>query len=882
MTRQASETERPNVVCTLLRLCLFSLVGAAAGWGLALFFVGVQQREETAAWLQQADDFVPREIENLRKSNQSLALLIQQADGRFGERELALYAPKLLADLAPDTALTLAPGGVLQAFHPRPSTPDWRGANLLEHPQYRRSSALALRHRDSVLQGPVRLLKGGVGLIVRTPVFIGSQQQFWGFVHALGPWSSWLSNLEKQALNHEPPIRFGLEIRDSEGSTYRSAHHQRIQLTGLAGRAVQVPGGSITLAAMPAGLSSTQSVLMVLAPLSGASLGAGLALGLCQRERRRQLARMALELKSAQAMERYQALFEESLDAVLMINREPRFIDANPRVAAMYGVESKEAFLRRDLLEYAPECQPDGRSSAEVATEHINEAFTTGSVEFEYQLKRLNTGELWLGQASLRRIELNNEPVLIARVRDITERRRYEQRIEDLAYRDGLTGLPNRAATQEWLDQQLQQSQEKYWLLINLDIDDFRSLNEVFDQDLGDRVLCWVADALAQALPLTAWLARLDSDEFLVVLPIGGPGDAAAAQAHRWAATLQQRASQAAGQQGSSVPRISLSAGCAIASGGITSGALAAMQRANTALRQAKENGRGGVELHSAAITALIQERMALEQELERALAPEHSDRAFRLLYQPQVNRSGRVVRAEALLRFRGANGDDIPPDAFIPLAERSGQIHRLGQWVMQTAVHQQALWRDQGFTLLPLSVNISARQLDDLPGIPSLLDQLKEHLDRYQLEPKLFVLELTETALLKDDQHIRRQLHQLVKAGFRISLDDFGTGYSSLAVLRDYPVSQVKIDKGFTSHVGLDPRSCSIVEALVSITRARRMDLVAEGVETAEQREALIQLGLRLFQGYLFAPGLEADTFAQLLQDPDQLAGRDGQLIAA
>ena len=153
MTRQASDSKRPTIVCTLLRLFLFCLVGASAGWGLGLFVVGIQQREETTAWLQQADDFIPREIENLRKSNQSLALLIQQADGRFGERELALYGPRLLADLAPDTALTLAPGGVLQAFHPRPNTPDWRGANLFKHPQYRRSSALALQHRESVLQG---------------------------------------------------------------------------------------------------------------------------------------------------------------------------------------------------------------------------------------------------------------------------------------------------------------------------------------------------------------------------------------------------------------------------------------------------------------------------------------------------------------------------------------------------------------------------------------------------------------------------------------------------------------------------------------------------------------------------------------------------------
>ena len=873
MSDRANAIKQAGVVCELLRLGLFAVVGASAGWTLATTYVDQQERHETVAWLQQADDLIPREIDNLQRSSESLALLVQQANGRFGPQELALYGPQILKDQTPNSALNLAPQGVIQGFYPTPSSTKWRGVNILRHPLYQQSSAHALRHRQSVLQGPVPLLRGGIGLIVRTPVFLGPSQQFWGFVNALGPWSSWLSQLKTQALSHQPPMRFGLQVRDSQGSIYRSPGFQQVQASGVSGIAQTVPGGSVTLVAMPTGWTASQTALMLLAPLTGASIGAGIALSMCQHQRRRQVAQLEMELSKAKALDRYQALFEESVDAVSVINRDLRFIEANARVVVMYGAESVEAFLTLQPLDFSPEHQLDGRLSAEVALERINEAFETGSVEFEYLHKRLDTGEPWLGQVSLRRIELNDQPVLMARVRDITERRRYEQRIEDLAYRDGLTGLPNRIASQEWLDRQLQQSSEQRWLLINLDIDDFRSLNEAFGQEIGDRLLCWVADALTTALPPAAWLARLDSDEFLVVLPLDGSSDGALKDAQRWVSRLQQQASDAAGEQRPNVPRVSLSAGCAIAEPGTASGALALMQQANTGLQQAKDVGRGAMELYSAAVSAVIQERLAIEQELELALAPEQQDHAFRLLYQPQVNRSGRAVRAEALLRFTGSQGQLIPPDVFIPLAERSGQIHRIGRWVMETAIHQQAIWRDEGCALMPLSINISARQLDDLPGHPPLLEQVQELLSRFQVEPQHIFLELTETALLLDSPRIRQQLRELVASGIKISLDDFGAGYSSLAVLRDYPVSQVKIDKGFTRHVGLDPRSCAIVEALVAITRARRMDLVAEGVETSEQREALIHLGLRLFQGYLYAPALTPVAFAEVLQDPDRLS---------
>jgi len=837
-------------------------------------YVDLQQESDTARWLDQVDHLLPNEVEKLSRANQSISLLIQQVNGRFGADDLRRWAPQLLNAMAPGTAISIAPQGRLLVIVPTPPSPGWRGVNLLTHPWYRTSSQRALRDQTPVLQGPAPLLKGGVGLIVRTPVFVGPKRQFWGFINGLGPWSTWLRDLEDQARHHRLPMEVAVEVRDGENKTFRTANYGRLATQGLVGKAIPVPGGSITLAAVPAGFAPSQKAFLALAPLSGAALGTGGALGLGQRRRQRQLRDMEQELSRLQVMARYRALFEQSLDGVLLINSKMQCIEANPAVVEMFGVESTEAFLTLTPAACSPEFQPDGRPSPEVAAARVQEAFESGAVGFEYLFRRPDNGQTWLGLVSLRRIELEHEPLLMARVRDITTSRRYEQRIEELAYRDSLTGLPNRVAIQEWLDQQLQQRPDQRWLVINLDLDDFRSLNTAFGQDQGDQLLRSAAKCLLQTLPASAQLARLDSDEFLVVLPLpSGHAVDVRAETERWCSTLQQRVADAAGDLPSPLPRVSASAGCtSSAPHSPDASALALIQQANTALQQAKQDGRGAMTLYSPALTAVIQERLALEQELEQALAAGQADRAFRLVYQPQVNRAGRVVRAEALLRFRGHDGAAISPDRFIPLAERSGQIHRLGAWVLESACRQLALWRDAGLTLVPLSVNVSARQFDDIAGIPPLLSQLQALIERYGLEPRSLYLELTETALLRDDQRIRLQLRELVATGFKISLDDFGSGYSSLKVLRDYPVTQVKIDKSFVEHVGLDPRSCAIVQALVAITRARRMDLVAEGVETKEQLETLLHLGLHFFQGYLYAPGLPADDFAELLHRPDQL----------
>lgn len=852
-----------------------ALAGAAAGWWLGTIYVAGQREADTGRWLDQVDHRLPGEIEQLARSNQALALLIEQAEGRFGPTALNRWAPPLLQGLAPATALSIAPQGRLVAIVPAPPTTQWRGVNLLTHPLYRTSSLRSVRDRTSVLQGPVPLLKGGMGLIVRTPVFVGPQQRFWGFVHGLGPWSTWLTSLEREAQQSRLPMAIGVEVRDGENKIFRTPNYTRIAATGLVGKPMSVPGGLITLAATPVGFAPSQKALLLLSPLTGAVLGAGLGVAVGQRQRKRQLQQLEQELIRLQAMARYRALFEASLDGVVVMNRDGQPIEANPAVMAMYGVTSMEAFLQLNPVEVAPELQADGRPSAEVAAEQIQTAFDTGSADFEYLHRRLDTGEQWLGLVSLRRIELEHGPVVMARVRDITASRRYEQRIEDLAYRDVLTGLANRVATQEWLEEQLQQQPDQRWLLINLDLDDFRSLNLAFGQEQGDQLLRHVAKRLQLALPEAAWLARLDSDEFLVIIPLPDHDAADAGDpAEDWCLALQQRAADAAGDLASPLPRVSISAGCTISEAhGQGASALELMQQANTALRQAKRTERAGFARFTPALSLAIQERLALEQQLEQALAEGQADQAFQLVYQPQVNRAGRVVRGEALLRFRHHTGAAVGPDRFIPLAERTGQIHRLGGWVLNAAFQQQALWRDRGLPLVPLSVNVSARQFDDIAGIPPLLEQLQGLRQRYGLEPRYIVLELTETALLHDDQRLRQQLQQLVAAGFKLALDDFGSGYSSLKVLRDYPVAQVKIDKSFVDPIGLDHRSCAIVQALVAITRARRMDLVAEGVETKEQRETLALLGLNFFQGYLFAPGLPADEFADLLLNPDALA---------
>jgi diguanylate cyclase (GGDEF)-like protein len=455
--------------------------------------------------------------------------------------------------------------------------------------------------------------------------------------------------------------------------------------------------------------------------------------------------------------------------------------------------------------------------------------------------------------------------------------------VMELLLKDSLTQLPNRLATEQRLQLILDRNPQASLAVINLDVDRFQSINDRFGQVSGDAVLQHVANTLQRQLPSSAWLARLEADEFLLMLhpdPTGAASGSTTATDHakaqRAAHSETDLASQAEAAvlhwqemlmhtfaKRSELPlRLTVSAGAAVYSGGVTY-AKQLLQQANTALMEAKRRGPASYCLYSSGISEAIEQRLLMEKNLD--LAIERKD--FELLYQPQMDRNGRLIAAEALLRWSLPDGRVMDPDFFIPIAEQTGQIRAVSQWVLETACAQLSHWQQRGLQPPKLALNLSAVQLEPTAEEPALVNVLLEACRRHGITPDQLDLEITETAVLHDRELALQQLNAVVSAGFGLAIDDFGTGYSCLQTLRSFPVHFVKIDKSFVQQLPNSFKDQQLVEAVLVIARQLQLQTVAEGVETEAQWQLLQELGCDNFQGYLFAKPLTSNAMAELMK---------------
>ena len=555
---------------------------------------------------------------------------------------------------------------------------------------------------------------------------------------------------------------------------------------------------------------------------------------------------------------KFRQLFEASLDAILLLNPSGRFIEANPAALKLYGATSRESLLQSHPANFSPEFQDNGEPSAELIPANLAQAMEQGSHRFEWLHRRLDNGEPFLGLVTLTRISLSGQPALMAVVRDISEARRYEKRLRDLAYRDELTGLPNRAASLEQLKQRLNQPGPIGALVVlNLDFDRFQAVNDSFGLAVGNQVLVTAATLLRQWLQPDDWLARLESDEFVIIrsLPSADP-----AIALRFGRELQQALAAGLAAQDDLPIQPSASIGLALCPSHGRE-ALALLQAANTALMECKRQGhKAGVGLYSQALSMAIQQRLELEVLLEKAIERQQ----LRLEYQPQVDRQGQLIGAEALLRWTLADGTSISPELFIPLAEQTGLIHAIGAWVIEAGCGQLARWQAQGLKLPRLALNLSPVQFENRET--DLDAWLMAVLSRHGVSPVQLELEVTETALLRYPKQASGLLYQLGAAGFRIAIDDFGTGYSSLVNLHTLPVHKLKIDKSFVQRITDSKTDRAIIDSTLVIARRLGLESMAEGVETAAQWQILQELGCDSFQGYLFARPMPPDELVSWL----------------
>ena len=434
-------------------------------------------------------------------------------------------------------------------------------------------------------------------------------------------------------------------------------------------------------------------------------------------------------------------------------------------------------------------------------------------------------------------------------MRDITERKASENEIRQLAYYDALTGLPNRRLFLDRLGHALATTERSggFGALMLLDLDHFKKLNDTQGHDVGDRLLVEVARRLAGAVRESDTVARLGGDEFAIM--IGGldaDEPTAASQAERVADKIHAALNRPyVLSETERDHRSSPSIGMTLFRGAAVSLDVL-MKQADVALYQAKDAGRDAVRFFNPAMQAAIEARIASENALRQALA--HGQ--FRLHYQPQVDERGRPIGVEALIRWIDPVRGMVPPGEFITLAEETGLIVEIGQWVLDTACAQLGRWRgDPRMGALQISVNVSARQFHQ----PDFVERVQRSLAAGGADPTRLKLELTESLVVERIDEVIARMAQLHRLGVHFSLDDFGTGYSSLTYLKRLPLDEVKIDRSFVRDLVDDSNDAAIVQAILAMSASLGLRVVAEGVETPAQREFLLRHGCRVYQGYLF-----------------------------
>jgi diguanylate cyclase (GGDEF)-like protein/PAS domain S-box-containing protein len=442
---------------------------------------------------------------------------------------------------------------------------------------------------------------------------------------------------------------------------------------------------------------------------------------------------------------------------------------------------------------------------------------------------------------------------------DISVHKDAEARMQRMANYDSLTGLPNRSLFNHLVDQMLSEARRanEYGALLVIEVDRIGAISDTLGHDIAGQLLCEIGRRFRLALRDADILARIDGSKFAVALPHIEKREHGGIVAQKLLATLAQPL-----VIGAHSLRVGAHIGVAVYLEDSTDTATL-MRYAEVAMAKVEPGADDRFLFYSEEMDQRAKDHLRLETELRAALAGGQLE----LHYQPKVSlRSGRIVGAEALIRWRHPERGMVSPNEFIPLAEETGLIFEIGGWVLEEACRQIRAWKDGGLAMPPVAVNLSARQFDR--RLPS---RILAVLDRHGVLPEQIMLEITESLLVGGDNVIAI-MNELVAMGLALALDDFGTGYSSLAYLKKFPISTLKIDRSFVVGLPDEENDCAIARAIVTMAQQLRQEIVAEGVETAEQMTFLRDLGCDQLQGYLFSAAVTASEFARMLRDGERL----------
>ncbi|SDO44483.1 PAS domain S-box-containing protein/diguanylate cyclase (GGDEF) domain-containing protein [Rhodoferax sp. OV413] len=559
------------------------------------------------------------------------------------------------------------------------------------------------------------------------------------------------------------------------------------------------------------------------------------------------------ESRAAKAKQRVSAVAFESLSGMFITDRNQVILQVNGAFTELTGYTAQEA---------------EGQTPRLLSSGRHNKAF------YQAMWAALKEKGCWHGEIWNRRKDgslfvewLSLSTVLdvagevthyVASFIDITARKSAQDQIAHMAYHDALTQLPNRRLLQDRLNQALAAARRSglYGALLFIDLDNFKKINDSAGHEAGDLVLVEAANRLRRTVREGDSVARLGGDEFAILLEdLDTDRLESAAKAQQLGEKIIEVLAQpyVFGRH-----KFHCSASIGIDLYAHTESGPDLLQHADLAMYQSKRAGRNTLRFFDQAMQTALNSHVALENELRLALEERH----LQLYFQPQRDRKGKTVGAEALLRWPHGERGFVAPAEFITLAEETGLILPIGQWVLEAACAQLKEWEDKPQTQqLRLAINVSARQFRQA----EFVSQVRQAMEHHAVNPTLLKLEVTESVLLDVSDTVRK-MEALRALGVQLSLDDFGTGYSSLSILTQLPITQLKIDQSFVRNIGVKPSDASIIQTIISMAQILEMEVIAEGVETEAQSAFLEQQGCQLFQGVLFGPAVPIEVFeAQL-----------------
>ena len=563
-----------------------------------------------------------------------------------------------------------------------------------------------------------------------------------------------------------------------------------------------------------------------------------------------------LALKALRVSEsRYRRLFESARDGILLLNADTGQIDdVNPYLNEKLGYTHEE-FLGKKLWEVGTFTDIAGSQKM------FSKIQAEGYVRYDDLPLRTKAGIIIAVEFISNSYDCEGTKVIQCNIRNITERKKTDERIKELAFFDQLTGLPNRLLLQDRLKQAMVASSRSgiFCALLFMDMDNFKNLKDTLGHDKGDALLMQIGKRLTLCVREGDTVARLGGDEFVVVLAGLNTDKAEAAKGIKTVVRKMNAALNQPYRIGGMLHNSTASMGVTLFKGDlINSDDL--MKQADLAMYKSKEAGRNTLRFFDPDMELAVMKRAGMENDLRRAI----EEKQFVLHYQAQISGENRITGAEVLLRWQHFERGNISPAEFIPLAEETGLILLLGKWVLETACARLVVWADQLVMAdLTIAVNVSANQFRQ----PDFVDQVLKILKNTGADPRRLKLELTESLLIADVEDTIEKMFALKAKGICFSLDDFGTGYSSLSYLKRLPLDQLKIDQSFVRDILTDPNDAAIARTIVALGQSLGLGVIGEGVETEAQRNFLAVSGCHAYQGYFFSKPLPVDGFEKIAQ---------------